>query len=334
MTGNPFYKTRVILSEELELKLAGKKDFDALAIAFKQALASSIARPTLNANYSIKALAGLSGGETYQDTDSKKRTNTGAPPGLVEVGDGIRYIKNQKWEPGFVLRISQSQIGKKKHSKEPNFGWVKMPERSTPSKYAEQLANKPRIRFRKYKVNQKTNEIIESTEQLIDQFSLNGKTTNRQESPEVKKLPGRPLSSRGSSLLHRAAGAFGVLVDELNKFRCPPGTPAANQFTDSMGSNCFGISPSELVNFAIDKAREMGDNNRFRNGVRSFFDFLSFWEFIWWALALASYSPKPNSSSTGKQMPLMLHLLFTLTQHSQKPWEKRISRWLENHFIS
>jgi hypothetical protein len=32
-------------------------------------------------------------------------------------------------------------------------------------------------------------------------------------------------------------------------------------------------------------------------------------------------------------MPLMLHLLFTLTQHSQKPWEKRISRWLENHFM-
>ena len=71
MTGNPFYKTRVILSEELELKLAGRKDYDAIAIAFKQALIATASRPTLDATYSIKALANTTGSETYKDTDNK-----------------------------------------------------------------------------------------------------------------------------------------------------------------------------------------------------------------------------------------------------------------------
>jgi hypothetical protein len=32
--------------------------------------------------------------------------------------------------------------------------------------------------------------------------------------------------------------------------RCPPGTPAANQFTDSTGSNCFGFSANEIFDMA------------------------------------------------------------------------------------
>lgn len=276
MTGNPFYKIRVITSEELESKLAGKKDFNEIALAFKRALISSSSRPTLDAAYSIKALANITGEETYKDTDNKKRTNTGAPTGLVEEPGGIRYIENQKWEPGRSLYLTPNQNSRRSNSKKPNFGWIEKPALSNPVRFAQEVANRPKIRFRKYKVNPKTNEIIESSEQAVDQFSLNGNATKQSESPEIKRLPGATIGSRGRSLLARAAGAFGVIVDESNKFRCPPGTPAANQFTDHMGSNCFGVSASEIVNFALDKAKEIGDDSKFRNNVKNFFNFLSY----------------------------------------------------------
>lgn len=276
MAGNPFYKIRVITSEELELKLAGRKDFNEIAIAFKRALIASSSRPTLDAAYSIKALSDVSGSETYQDTDNKKRVNTGAPSGLVEERGGIRYIENQKWEEGRSLYLTPSLISRLKNTKQPNFGWLEDPKPSNPDEYARGLASKPKIRFRKYKVNSKTNELIQSSEQPVDQFSLNGNAAKQTDSPEVKRLPGETIGSRGRSLLARAAAAFGVIVDEANKFRCPPGTPAANQFTDSMGSNCFGISSSEILNFALDKAKEIGDESTFRNNVKNFFNFVSY----------------------------------------------------------
>ena len=164
MTGNPFYKIRVITSEELESKLAGKKDFNEIALAFKRALISSSSRPTLDAAYSIKALANITGEETYKDTDNKKRTNTGAPTGLVEEPGGIRYIENQKWEPGRSLYLTPNQNSRRSNSKKPNFGWIEKPALSNPVRFAQEVANRPKIRFRKYKVNPKTNEIIESSE--------------------------------------------------------------------------------------------------------------------------------------------------------------------------
>lgn len=276
MTGNPFYKTRVILSEELELKLAGRKDYDAIAIAFKQALIATASRPTLDATYSIKALANTTGSETYKDTDNKKRTNSGSPTGMMEEQGGIRYIGNQKWEPGRSLYLTPSRNAIKRNPNQPNFGWLEDPKKSTPEEYARAIVSKPKIRFRKYKVNPKTDEVIDSSEQMVDQFSLNGEAVGGKAEPETKRLPGATIGSRGRSLLQRAAGAFGVLVDEANKFRCPPGTPAANQFTDSMGSNCFGVSASEMVNRAVDLGREIADDSKFRNNVKNFFNFLSY----------------------------------------------------------
>jgi urease gamma subunit len=51
--------------------------------------------------------------------------------------------------------------------------------------------------------------------------------------PSLRDNPN--ISSVGS----RAARAAGVIVDELGKLRCPPGTPNANQFTDMQMSNCM-----------------------------------------------------------------------------------------------
>ena len=57
------------------------------------------------------------------------------------------------------------------------------------------------------------------------------------------KVLGRKLKDSLESLLRRAAKTRGLWVDDKNKLRCPPGTPAANQFTDITGSNCFIPSP-------------------------------------------------------------------------------------------
>ena len=57
------------------------------------------------------------------------------------------------------------------------------------------------------------------------------------------KTLGKKLRDSVESLLHRAAGARGLWVDDKNKLRCPPGTPAANQFTDITGANCFIPTP-------------------------------------------------------------------------------------------
>jgi len=61
------------------------------------------------------------------------------------------------------------------------------------------------------------------------------------------KVLGRKLKDSLESLLRRAANSRGLWVDDKNKLRCPPGTPAANQFTDITGSNCFIPSPRTAV---------------------------------------------------------------------------------------
>jgi DNA polymerase III epsilon subunit-like protein len=71
---------------------------------------------------------------------------------------------------------------------------------------------------------------------------------------EVKNLG--PKLSRGlSSLLAMVARSRGLWVDDKNKLRCPEGTPAANQFTDITGSNCFIPSPSTAAQSGARAAR-------------------------------------------------------------------------------
>lgn len=60
----------------------------------------------------------------------------------------------------------------------------------------------------------------------------------------------------------RAARAAGVVVDDLGKLRCPPGTPNANQFTDMQMSNCM-VPGAEAIANAAEQAsqslRELAD---------------------------------------------------------------------------
>jgi hypothetical protein len=277
MTGKPFYKTRTITSERLVSPLAGRRDLNDAAIAFKKAVLESITRPTLNAGLSVKALDNATGSETYKDTDGKKRTSKGGTPGMVELPNGYNYVPSQKWEEGKVLQLFPSIKSRKTAVKKPNFGWVDKSPSLTADEYTKALAAKPKLRIRKYKVNKKTDEIIEESEQTLDPFSLNGDKTVSSSDYNEKRLPGRTIGQRGRSLIARAASAFGIIVDENGKFRCPPGTPAANQFTDNAGTNCFGISASEIFDFAkrmasgIDVSKETG----VKHTTKKLFEFLS-----------------------------------------------------------
>lgn len=70
--------------------------------------------------------------------------------------------------------------------------------------------------------------------------------------PSLKDKP--ELSSVGA----RAARAAGVIVDELGKLRCPPGTPNANQFTDMQMSNCMIPGAAVAKRMARAGRREIG----------------------------------------------------------------------------
>jgi hypothetical protein len=277
MTGKPFYKTRTITSERLVSPLAGRRDLNDAAIAFKKAVLESITRPTLNAGLSVKALDSASGNETYKDTDGKKRTSKGGTPGMVELPNGYNYVPSQKWEEGKVLQLFPSIKSRKTAVKKPNFGWVDKAPSLSADEYAKALAAGPKLRIRKYKVNKKTDEIIEESEQTLDPFSLNGDKTVSSSGYSEKRLPGKTIGQRGRSLIARAASAFGIIVDENGKFRCPPGTPAANQFTDNAGTNCFGISASEIFDFAKRMASgiDVSKETNVKNTTKKLFEFLS-----------------------------------------------------------
>ncbi len=237
MTGRPFIKTRVLISHQFVSPLSGRKDFDEAALSFRKAVIESIRSPRLNAELSAKS-ASMSGSggnkKNYENTDGKTRTNTGAPPGLFEK-DGYRFKPGQKREKGQILQLFPTQESKESLKKTINFGWIDDPSTTK--------AKEPtgRIRIRKFKVNPRTQEAIPESEVEIDPMG------NPVANMDSKQLPGNKIGQTGN-LLSRAAGAAGIVVDELGKMRCPPGTPAANQFTDHMGTNCFGLSAGNLIN--------------------------------------------------------------------------------------
>ena len=266
MTGKPFIKTRVLVSSQFVSPLSGRKDFDEAALAFKKAVLESIRSPRLNAELSVKSAA-MSGSigenkKNYEDTDGKTRTNNGAAPGTVEIAGGYRYKKGAKFEKGKVLQLFPTRDSKASLKKTVNFGWVDDPDVVKPKK------PQGRIRIRKFKVNPRTQEAIPESEVEIDTMG------NPVAGQSSKQLPGEKIGQSGN-LLSRAAGAAGIVVDELGKMRCPPGTPAANQFTDHMGTNCFGLTPGNLVNAVQELASKFALTDKlFKNNegfLRSFF---------------------------------------------------------------
>ncbi|NDB36322.1 MAG: hypothetical protein EB023_13515, partial [Flavobacteriia bacterium] len=283
-------KIRHIIAERL---FAPKRCCDGQnerAIAFKKIIAESSLANKLDAQTSVKAMQSLgqsisSGAgtnkQTYEDTDNKKRDFGGdLPPGLDSKFGYIFETARDGKDENYSLKLLSRKSSREGIKNQPNFGWVKRGE-GEPKK---DIKNKPQIVIRKYKVNQKTDEIIPSSEEIINPFArrsgipFDNKNIPRPKSldsnnPNIKtkSLPGRPLKSRipGGSLIGRAAAAIGIIRDANNKFRCQPGTPAANQFTDMYGATCFGFSPTRFGKYVHEKAMELTDAGEMQ-GFKSF----------------------------------------------------------------
>ena len=77
---------------------------------------------------------------------------------------------------------------------------------------------------------------------------------------EIKNL-GPQLRNTLETVRQRSLNRRGGLVpwvDDNNKLRCPAGTPAANQFTDNMMSNCFILSPETVAGVGKRAIRRAG----------------------------------------------------------------------------
>ena len=212
------------------------RDLEAEGIKFAERRALLSARPTLDAEYAVKALGAAMGGNgngNGKGKDSRKRTAGG---GVEELEKEVRFDPNSKRQPGqvFKLHVTPRDL----ESPDTNWGWIDPPEKQTPEQIKEGMREamewkrqQPKIRVRQYDQNPRTGQPILESESDIEVKSL-GATIG-------DVLPD------GSNLGGRAAQGIGLIVDALGKFRCPPGTPAANQFTDAMGSNCF--SPTAVM---------------------------------------------------------------------------------------
>ena len=291
MADTPAMRERIIVSAQLIVPSSCCGGFNEKAVLFRQSINSSLSIGRLQAEIVTKTITEGFGIRVKADvdTDGKKREFTGdSRPGVESNDLGYRWETGRKWEPGSRLVLSPPFQSREGMGTEANFGWLP-PEDNSTTTFEEMLRayrEKPKIKLSKYKVNSRTDEVIPDSEKIIDPFGIaaglsyeekqqalrkNGKNTL-----EEKRLPGRSLESRvpGGSLLSRAAAVFGILRDENNKFRCPPGTPAANQFTDATGANCFGFSASKFSRFAARQAAKLtaqGEYQGLRQNAADFF---------------------------------------------------------------
>ncbi len=253
---------RTYLSQRIKRR---RRDLAAAGVEFAERRAILSAQPTLNSEIVVKALGtalgpGLEkengGNGNDNGKESQKRT---AGTGVKEIEKKVRFNPNSKRQPGQVLKLHVT--AKDLASGQPNFGWIDSPPALSPQEASEGMRQalawrhrQPKIRVRRYDKNPRTGEPILETEQEVSVKSLG---------PSLRETMGGAASLGG-----RAASKLGLLVDELGKFRCPPGTPAANQFTDSFGANCF--NPIGLMR---DAAGGIADwFGRHTSGITNWFD--------------------------------------------------------------
>jgi len=196
-------------------------------------------------------------GKTIAESVDQKQPEK-ALPNVVNV-DGRRYDKTSKWQEGMVLNLFPGALSRNALDGQPNFGW--MPAEKDRSQeeinqeFADSLneyAEKPRVVQEVWEVDDDGNptKLVESDDDGSD--DEDGDDEDEEEEGVKGKGLGRTLREMnpGNTLIARAAKRFGVWVDDLGKFRCPPGTPQANQFTDEFGTTCFAVSASQIANAA------------------------------------------------------------------------------------
>ena len=207
-----------------------KRNLEAAGFNFLRRQNRLSSEATLDADVVVKALNGsldAAAQSVRGDKSTSRKKTSGA--GVEEVEKEVRFDPNGTRDPGQVLKLHVT--AQDLENPNDNWGWVDRAEPPSPEKRRANMqealewrASRPKIRVRSFEQDPRTGKPIPDTAQEIDIKSL-GRT--------IKDiLPGTHLAGR-------AARGLGLIVDADGKFRCPPGTPAANQFTDSFGTNCF-----------------------------------------------------------------------------------------------
>jgi hypothetical protein len=220
-----------------------RPDVDIRAILFREANSLLISQERLIANVSVKAAM-----PTIADSDGKKRGLESAASSKYVNNQGMVYDPSAKYEPGKIFKSHVTETERieamKMAEPYPNWGWLD----ADYERNGVKVPNNVKVVTTEYSVDPRTGKPIMS----------NG--------IEIKAALGKTIREMkpGSNLGARAAKAFGVVVDALGKFRCPPGTPAANRFTNERGEGCFSITAAAQLRIvdALSSLLQPGSNDR------------------------------------------------------------------------
>lgn len=220
-----------------------RPDVDIRAIIFREANSLLISQERLIANVSVKAAM-----PTIADSDGKKRGLESAASSKYVNNQGMVYDPSAKYEPGKIFKSYVTETERieamKMAEPYPNWGWLD----ANYERNGVKVPNNVKVVTTEYSVDPRTGKPIMS----------NG--------IEIKAALGQTIREMkpGSNLGARAAKAFGVVVDALGKFRCPPGTPAANRFTNERGEGCFSITAAAqlLIVDTLSNLLQPGSNDR------------------------------------------------------------------------
>jgi hypothetical protein len=201
-------------------KRTTRLDVNSRAIVFKAGTSVISSTERLIADVSIKAA--MPG-----DTDGKKRGLEGKRSKFVN-HYGMVFDPTATKKPGqyFKHYVTETERIQAMMVDEPypNFGWVDVGYERNGIKPNP----KAKVRRKRYKIDPRTGQPLKST------------------GIEIKNLGPKIGETTGGNIGSRAARSAGLIVDALGKFRCPPGTPAANRFTNARGEGCAALSVSGL----------------------------------------------------------------------------------------
>lgn len=220
MQERKFLISRVIKSERLftvEKKTAEQRVGEFVA-AQQQVVASPF-----SLELSIKALGKPIKDSKDPSADNKEKRKK-AKGKFERYGIAI-FDPNAKAKPGQYFEVKPRKINQDGQLGDvANIGWLDR---------RETIAPKDLVR---------EGELLISNNKSVPIRKIPAKKNPRTGALEVKSL-GKNIGRAVGNIGQAAARAIGIVVDGGGKFRCPPGVPAANQFTDEIGSNCFDFSP-------------------------------------------------------------------------------------------
>ena len=239
MTGKSLRLTRMLVSK----KFAPPKSADERALEFL-ASKKEIVSKSFDAEVSVKAL-GKNTGKKPPSADNKEKRKKGKGPNK-RFGLAV-FDPNAKKKTGQIFIPWIAQWGRTGSDEYPNFGWIDPIKELKPNQ----------TNARMFQASEKKKNGVSVTYSDVVRNPRTGEF-------DTKSL-GRTIGQLvpGGEIATRAASALGLWQDAAGKLRCPPGVPAANQFTDSSGSNCFDITEgmaSRLLKSSINQGMSLLDD--------------------------------------------------------------------------